>query len=95
VNGCAACNGVEGAAHTCPGSGTFVAAEAYAADEVERLAETWPNWRATIHVTLRAPDEAAARQTLTEWARQVMADDLVWGFDFAMAEHEAGAGAQA
>ncbi len=74
---CAACRG-EGGPHTCPDSGTFLAAEAHDSGEIEATAEAWPNWEATIHLHLRAPTEQVCREHLTHLS----------GLDFALALHE-------
>lgn len=81
---CEACAGVEGAVHTCPESGTFVAAEAHDSGEIEATAEAWPNWQATIHLHLRAPDEQVARQHLTGLMGGLLDDALVAELDFAL-----------
>lgn len=81
---CEACAGVEGATHTCPGSGTFVAAEAHVAAELDEIAEAWPRWRATLHLILAAPDEDTARRSLTHFVRSVLDDGTVEGADFAL-----------
>lgn len=71
--------------HTCPDSGTFVAAEAHVIGEVEEIAAPWPNWQATIHLQLRAADEATARQHLTRLMGELLDDALVAQLDFALA----------
>lgn len=81
---CLACKGVEGASHTCPGSGTFLAAEAHDSGEIEATAEAWPNWQATIHLHLRAPDEPEARRCLTGLMGALLDDALVTELDFAL-----------
>ena len=90
---CPACNGVEGATHTCPDSGTFLAAEGHASGEIEELAEAWPNWQAIIHLRLRAPDEQEARKCLTGLMGALLDDALVTELDFALKPHEVGVGA--
>lgn len=91
VEGCAACAGVEGVPHTCPGSGTFLAAEAHDSGELEATAEAWPNWQATIHLHLRAPDEQSARGHLTTLMAELLDDALVVELDFALALAEVSA----
>lgn len=83
---CPACQGVEGAAHSCPGSGTFLAAEAHVAGEVDEIAEAWPRFQATMHLRLAAPDEETARRSLTHFVRQVLDDGTVDEADFALQE---------
>lgn len=85
---CAACDGVEGATHTCPGSGTFLAAEAHDSGEIEAEAVAWPNWQATIHLHLRAPLEEVARQHLTGLMGALLDDALVESLDFALERAE-------
>lgn len=72
--------------HTCPGSGTFLAAEAHVAGEVDEIAEGWPRWRATLHLDLAAPDEETARRSLTHFVRELLDDGTVVGADFALDE---------
>jgi hypothetical protein len=81
---CLACKGVPGTTHTCPGSGTFLAAEAHDSGEIEAAAGAWPNWQATIHLHLRAPDEQVARQHLTGLMGVLLDDALVAELDFAL-----------
>ena len=84
---CPACidpNG--GHVHSCAASGTFLAAEAHVAGEVDEIAETWPRWRATLHLDLAAPDEETARRSLTHFVRDVLDDGTVMGADFALDE---------
>lgn len=81
---CKACAGVEGAIHTCPDSGTWLGAEAHDSGEIEDAAEAWPNWQATIHLHLRAPDEQVARQHLTGLMGVLLDDALVTELDFAL-----------
>lgn len=88
---CLACQGVQGAPHTCPESGTFVAAEAHVAGEVDEIAAAWPRWEATVHLRLAAPDEEAARQSLTHFVRDVMMDGAVDEVDFALKLYEVSA----
>lgn len=84
---CEACaNPGQGLTHTCPGSGTFLAAEAHVAGEVEEIAEAWPTWEVRIGLRLRAPDQDAARSHLTHLMRELLDDALVQGLDFALAE---------
>lgn len=81
---CLACQGRAGAPHTCPGSGTFLAAEAHDSGEIEAQTEAWPNWLATIHLHLRAPDEHEARRHLTHLMGELLDDALVTELDFAI-----------
>lgn len=83
---CQACLGVEGVPHTCPGSGTFVAAEAHVAGEVDEIAAAWPKWRATIGLGVLAPDEETARQHLTRLMTELLDDAVVTELDFALDE---------
>jgi hypothetical protein len=85
---CEACNGIEGATHSCPGSGTFLAAEAHVAGEVDEIAEAWPRFEATMHLRLAAPDEETARRSLTHFVREVLEDGAVVEADFALQEYE-------
>lgn len=88
---CQACAGVEGAVHTCPGSGTFVAAEAYGADAVTIAEESeWPRWRVTLHFNMRHPDEDSVRSQLVGLVSDLLSDDLVESADFALKQWEAG-----
>lgn len=80
---CEACNGIEGATHTCADSGTWLGAEAHDSGEVEQ-AEAWPNWRATIHLHLRAPEEHEARRALTGLMAELLDHPLVSELDFAL-----------
>lgn len=89
---CPACAGAEGAAHTCGGSGTYLAAEAHGAGAVEIAEESgWPRWRVTMHLQMRRPDEASVRERLTGLVADLLDDDLVESADFALTEWEAGA----
>lgn len=81
---CPACAGQPGAAHTCPDSGTFLAAEAHVAGEVEEIAQAWPTWEARIGLRLRAADEGAAREHLTRLMGDLLDDALVEGLEFSM-----------
>jgi hypothetical protein len=85
---CRACDGVEGVPHTCSDSGTWLAAEAHDSGELEAQAEAWPNWQATIHLHLRAPDEPEARRSLTGLMGVLLDDPYVSELDFALAEAE-------
>ena len=85
---CEACAGVEGATHTCADSGTWLGAEAHDSGEVEATAEAWPNWQATIHLHLRAPDEDTARRALTGLMGVLLDDALVSELDFALEQAE-------
>jgi hypothetical protein len=86
-DGCPACAGVPGAVHSCPDSGTFLAAEAHVAGEVEEIAEAWPTWEATIHLHLKAADEHGAREHLTRLMGDLLDDALVAQLDFALTLH--------
>lgn len=92
MKGCPACDGVEGAAHTCPESGTFVAAEAHASGEIEELAEPWPNWDCSISLHLRAPDEQSAREHLTRLMGELLDDALAVEVAFSIMERRVGVG---
>jgi hypothetical protein len=84
---CRACIEPDGGyVHTCPGSGTFLAAEAHVAGEVDEIAATWPTFRATLHLELAAPDEETARRSLTHFVRELLDDGTVVGADFALDE---------
>lgn len=89
--GCQACAGVEGATHTCGGSGTFLAAEAHGAGAVEIAEESeWPRYEVTMHLRLRQPDEDAVRARLTRMVGDLLDDDLIESADFALTLWEAG-----
>lgn len=88
MRGCPACDGVEGATHTCPESGTFLAAEAHDSGEIEATAEAWPSWDVTIHLHLRAPDEQAARSHLQGLMGALLDDALAVELDFALSERK-------
>jgi hypothetical protein len=92
MNECPACSGTEGATHTCPGSGTYVAAEAHGLDQVEIAEESaWPRFQVTVNLRMRAPDELTARQRLTGFVSGLLSDDLVEDSDLTIMEWEAGA----
>ena len=75
---CAACDHPgEGYAHVCAGSGTYVAAEAYDADAVNELMETWPYFTVAVNFKMRAADEAMVRDKLTPLVGVLLNDDLV------------------
>jgi len=88
---CRACDGVEGATHTCADSGTWLGAEAHDSGELEETAGAWPNWQATIHLHLRAPDEPEARRCLTGLMGVLLDDALVSELDFALEQAEVSA----
>ncbi len=85
---CPACAGEPGASHTCPDSGTFLAAEAHVAGEVEEIAAPWPTWQATIQLRLKAPDEETGRAHLTRLMGELLDDALVSELDFGFQAHE-------
>lgn len=73
-------------AHSCAGSGTFRAAEAYAADMVDELSQDWPRFHVDIHFQFRALDESMVRAKMTELVTSMLTDDLVENADFSIKE---------
>lgn len=87
---CAACElPGQGYAHTCAGSGTFVAAEVHVAEDIETLAQDWPYFDAKLSFRTRAADEQMVREKLNPLVTALLDDDLVeWG-EFTVAKDEA------
>ncbi len=84
---CAACKQPDaGLAHTCAGSGTFLAAEAYDADAVAELAEQWPRFDVAVQFQARAADEDMIRTKLTNLVTALLQDDLVEHSNFTIKE---------
>lgn len=88
MSDCAACHGVEGALHTCAGSGTYVAAEAHVAGEVDEISLDWTRFQVTLHFQVRALDESMVREKLTPLVSSLLSDDLVENADFSVVEHD-------
>lgn len=78
---CPACNGQEGAAHTCPGSGSFRAEEAYGAGAVVDVLEL-DRFAVRLELMVRAIGEPQAREHLVRLAEDLLNDDLVDWVDF-------------
>ncbi len=90
---CAACDHPDqGYAHSCAGSGTFLAAEAHIAGEVDEIAQAWPRFKITIGFRLRALDEQHARDKISGLAAGVLSDDDVEDAEFAIMPLEVRAG---
>ena len=83
ANRCAACNGDLGAPHTCAGSGTFRAEEAYGADAVVAV-ETLQPFGVRIELRVHAVDEHACRERLTALCEQLLNDDAIAWVDFSI-----------
>ena len=84
---CAACKQPDaGLAHTCAGSGTWKAAEAYDADAVTEAAAQWPRFDVTVHFQIRGEDEGMVRDMLVPLVSKLLADDLVEHANFSIKE---------
>ena len=88
MNGCPACGGVSGAQHTCPGSGTWKAAEAHLAGEVDEISLDWNRFGVHLNFQVRAVDESMVREKLTGLVTELLSDDLVEHADFSITELE-------
>ena len=87
---CAACRDPDsGAIHTCAGSGTWKAAEAYAADAVEEIERDWARFAVDLHFQVRALDEPMVRSKLTGLVEGLLSDDQVEQADFSITLLEA------
>jgi hypothetical protein len=73
-------------AHTCAGSGTFLAAEAHFAGEVDEIMEQWPRFGVAVNFQVRALDEAMVRDKLTALVTSILSDDQVEHSDFTIQE---------
>ena len=81
---CLACEvakrgGTTTVAHTCPESGTWLAAEGHAAGE--ELDPTLGYYSVSLHFRIRALDEQHAREKLTGLVSELLDDDLVEAAD--------------
>lgn len=72
---------MEGAAHTCSGSGTFLAAEAHGSEELEPIMEL-ARFNVQVQSVIRGVDEAQVRERLTPLMTELLNDDLVDWVDF-------------
>ena len=81
---CGACDHPDaGYVHTCAGSGTYVAAEAYDADAVvEQAAKTWPYFDVKIKCRMRAQDEQMIREKLTPLVTGLLSDEFTDSSEF-------------
>lgn len=80
---CAACEGQLGAPHTCAGSGTFRAEEAYGADAVIAVDEL-QRFGVRLELRIHAVDEHGARERLTALCEQLLNDDAIAWVDFSI-----------
>lgn len=71
-----------GLVHRCGGSGTFLAAEAHAAGEVDEIAETWPIFATRLSFRMRGADEHMVRERLTPLVAALLEDDMVLECEF-------------
>ena len=76
----------DGYAHTCAGSGTYVAAEAYDADAVAERMAAWPRFDVEIHFQVRGADDAMVREKLLPLVSAILNDDLVEHSNFTIKE---------
>ena len=76
---CGACdNPDKGYQHTCAGSGTWAAAEAYDAEAVlQQASADWPYFDAEVTFRIRASDEHQVREKLTPLVVKLLGDDFV------------------
>lgn len=82
---CAACENPDGGyAHTCAGSGTFVAAEAHVAGQVDEISADWPRFTVAINCTMRALDEHMVKDKLIPLVQALLKDDTVEQSDFSV-----------
>lgn len=86
---CLACEvakqgGTTTVAHTCPESGTWLAAEGHAAGE--DLDPTLGSYSVSMHFRIRAVDEHGAREKLTGLVGSLLDDDLVESADIIVSE---------
>ena len=82
---CAGCDlPGQGYAHTCAGSGTYVAAEAYDAEAVAEIEAAWPYFHVDINFNMRGQDDRMVREKLTPLVSALLEDDTVEAADFAV-----------
>ena len=72
----------QGYAHTCAGSGTYVAAEAHVAEQVEQISADWPRFDVHMNFQIRSLDERMVRDKLIPLVSALLEDDLVEHSDF-------------
>lgn len=75
----------QGYAHTCAGSGTYVAAEAHVAGQIEEISTDWPRFDVTLHFQIRSADETMVRDKLIPLVTALLEDELVEHSDFSVA----------
>jgi len=73
-----------GYTHSCAGSGTFAAAEAYASSAVEEIAQAWPYFHVDITFKMRALDDRMVREKMTPLVSALLEDDTVEGSEFSV-----------
>lgn len=84
---CAACDHPDGGyVHTCAGSGTFRAAEAYTSDAVDEITAAWPAFDVEIHFRARALNEKMVRDKMLPLVTSMLDDDLVEHSNFTIKE---------
>lgn len=82
---CAACDDPGGGfAHTCSGSGTFLAAEAHMSGQIEEIAKDWPTWYIDLRFHMRGVDERMIREKLTPLVESLLSDELVDSSNFSI-----------
>lgn len=75
---CAACEDPDGGfAHTCAGSGTYVAAEAHVAGAVDEITADWSRYDVAVHFQIRSLDEQMVNEKLTPLVAALLSDDLI------------------
>ena len=86
---CRACEEPNGGyAHTCAGSGTFLAAEAHASGEVDAIEQGWPRFKVDVALFIRAADEKMAREKLTPMVEAILSDDSAEQAEFTVTAEE-------
>lgn len=89
MSDCAACKDPDSdATHTCAGSGTWKAAEAYAEDMVDAIERDWERYAIDLHFQVRAVDEPMVRSKLTGLVESLLSDDQVESADFSITQLE-------
>ena len=85
MSSCPACQDPEsGALHTCAGSGTWKAAEAHVAGEVDETERDWERFAVVLHFQLRALNEEMVRAKLSGLVSALLSDDQVEQADFSI-----------
>ena len=85
---CAACSDPEGGwAHTCAGSGTFIAAEAHVEGEVDEV-EVWPRFDVGLSFEVAALDDDGVRVRLNQLIALLLDDDQVDKVEFTIRPRE-------